>query len=136
MLELTVSLFVVKLSQHKYFNNMLQKSKPQLIKITDLAVQKIAEMVNLRGKPTAGIRIGIRTKGCSGLSYTLEYSDQINSTDEIIEAGAVKVLVDPKSVLFLIGSTMDYKEEEFASGFMFTNPNEKGRCGCGESFHI
>jgi iron-sulfur cluster assembly protein len=112
------------------------KKRPQLLNVTDIAASKIKEMISARSKDTAGIRIGIRTKGCSGLSYTLEYSDQVNPTDEVIEVGDVKLLVDPKSILFLIGSTFDYKEEEFSNGFFFTNPNEKGRCGCGESFHV
>ena len=112
------------------------KKRPQLLNVTDIAASKIKEMISARSKDTAGIRIGIRTKGCSGLSYTLEYSDQVNPTDEVIEVGDIKLLIDPKSILFLIGSTFDYKEEEFSNGFFFTNPNEKGRCGCGESFHV
>lgn len=112
------------------------KYRPTLLNVTPLAVTKIKDMIAARGKPTAAIRIGVRTKGCSGLSYTLEYSDEITSKDQLVENDNVKIVIDPKAVLFIIGSTMDYKEEEFSSGFFFTNPNEKGRCGCGSSFHV
>lgn len=89
-----------------------------------------------RGKPSVGIKVGVRTKGCSGLSYTVEYADAVEKFDEVVDAGDFKVLIDPKAVLFLIGTEMDYVEEKLKSGFTFRNPNEKGRCGCGESFHV
>jgi iron-sulfur cluster assembly protein len=78
----------------------------------------------------------VRTKGCSGLSYTLEYADDKAPSDEVVEAHGVRLLVDPKASLFLIGTEMDYEVEKLKSGFVFRNPNEKGRCGCGESFHV
>lgn len=107
------------------------------IQITDNAAEQIQHLLAKRGKPSAGIRIGVRSRGCSGLSYTLEYADEINKFDEVVEQKGVKVLIDPKAIMFLIGTEMDYKEEsKFKSGFTFTNPNEKGRCGCGESFHV
>ena len=112
------------------------KNRPQLLNVTPTALDKVKDMIAARSRSTAGIRIGIRTKGCSGLSYTLEYSDIIEDKDQVITIDDVTILIDPKSVLFLIGSTMDYKEEEFSTGFFFTNPNEKGRCGCGQSFHV
>ncbi|OYY35673.1 MAG: Fe-S cluster assembly scaffold SufA [Rhodospirillales bacterium 24-66-33] len=104
--------------------------------VTPLAGERIKGMIEGRGKPTAGIRIGVRTKGCSGLSYTLEFADKQEPMDEVIEAAGIKLLVDPKASLFLIGTEMDYEEEKLKSGFVFRNPNEKGRCGCGESFHV
>lgn len=113
-----------------------RRPRPQLMTVTPLAGERIQGMIEGRGKPTAGIRIGVRTKGCSGLSYTLEFADKQEPMDEVIEAHGIKLLVDPKASLFLIGTEMDYEEEKLKSGFVFRNPNEKGRCGCGESFHV
>ena len=100
------------------------------------AAPAVKALIDGRGKPTAGIRIGVRSKGCSGLSYTLEFADKQEPMDEVIETGGIKLLIDPKASLFLIGTEMDYEEEKLKSGFVFRNPNEKGRCGCGESFHV
>lgn len=107
-----------------------------ILSISDKALERINALLDKRGKPSAGIKVGIRTRGCSGLSYTVEYADEISKFDEVVEQGGVKLLIDPKAVMFLIGTEMDYIEEQFKSGFIFRNPNEKGRCGCGESFHV
>lgn len=109
---------------------------PTAITISDRAADHIKALMAKREKPTFGIKVGIRTRGCSGLSYTIEYADEASKFDEVIEEKGVRVLIDPKAIMFLIGTEMDYKEEKFKSGFTFTNPNEKGRCGCGESFHV
>lgn len=109
---------------------------PAAITISDNAASRIQAMMAARGKPAAGIRVGIRTRGCSGLSYTIEYADEVNKFDEVVEDKGVKVLIDPKAIMFLLGTEMDFVEEKFKSGFTFVNPNEKGRCGCGESFHV
>ena len=108
----------------------------ELLTITEAAAHRVKALLDGRGKPSSGIRIGIRSKGCSGLSYTLEFADEISPYDDVIEAYGVKVLVDPKAVMFILGSQMDYVEDKLASGFVFKNPNEKGKCGCGESFHV
>jgi iron-sulfur cluster assembly protein len=92
-------------------------------------------MAKSRGD-VAGLRIGIKSKGCSGLSYSVEYAKERSPGDEIIEDKGITIFVDPKATLFIIGSEMDYVEDKLQSGFVFRNPNEKGRCGCGESFHI
>jgi len=113
-----------------------RRPRPKLMTVTPLAAERVKGLIDGRGKPTAGIRIGVRTKGCSGLSYTLEFADKQEPMDEVIEADGIKLLVDPKASLFLIGTEMDYEEEKLKSGFVFRNPNEKGRCGCGESFHV
>jgi iron-sulfur cluster assembly protein len=110
--------------------------RPPPIHITDAAAEKIKQLLAKRGKPSAGIRIGIRTKGCSGLSYTLEYADAKGPFDEVVDDKGVTILIDPKATLFIIGTEMDYAEDKLESGFVFRNPNEKGRCGCGESFHV
>jgi len=104
--------------------------------VTPAAVERAKTLIEGRGKPTAGIRIGVRTKGCSGLSYTLEFADKQEPMDEVVETQGIKLLIDPKASLFLIGTEMDYEEEKLKQGFVFKNPNEKGRCGCGESFHV
>jgi len=113
-----------------------RRPRPQVMSVTPAAVERIKELIDKRGKPTAGIRIGVRSKGCSGMSYTLEYADGQQPMDEVVETGGVKLLIDPKASLFLIGTEMDYAEEKLKTGFVFRNPNEKGRCGCGESFHV
>lgn len=113
-----------------------RRPRPQLMTVTPAAAERAKALIEGRGKPTAGIRIGVRTKGCSGLSYTLEFADSQQPMDEVVETEGVKLLIDPKASLFLIGTEMDYEEEKLKSGFVFKNPNEKGRCGCGESFHV
>lgn len=104
--------------------------------VTDAAATRIQALLAGRGKPSAGVRIGVRTKGCSGLSYTLEFADEKGDFDDQIEAGGVTILIDPKATMFILGTEMDFVEDSMESGFVFRNPNEKGRCGCGESFHI
>ena len=107
-----------------------------IMSISDAAMGRINVLLAKRGKPSAGIKVGVRSRGCSGLSYTIEYADEIGKFDEVVERDGVKVLIDPKAVMFLIGTEMHFVEEELKSGFQFVNPNEKGRCGCGESFHV
>ena len=107
-----------------------------MITVTHSAVNQIKKMMTSRPNIPHGVKLGINTKGCSGLSYTLEYVDNVDTNDEVFEFDNIKILVDPKSSLFLIGTQMDYVEGELESGFKFVNPNEKGRCGCGESFHV
>jgi iron-sulfur cluster assembly protein len=108
----------------------------QAMTLTDAAAARVKALLDKRGKPSAGIRIGVRTKGCSGLSYTLEYADERGKFDEVVEDKGVTILIDPKAAMFILGTEMDYVEEKMETGFRFTNPNEKGRCGCGESFHV
>ena len=114
----------------------VRRPRPQVMSVTPAAAERVKALIDGRGKPTAGIRIGVRTKGCSGMSYTLEFADKQEPMDEIVETAGIKLLIDPKASLFLIGTEMDYEEEKLKSGFVFRNPNEKGRCGCGESFHV
>jgi iron-sulfur cluster assembly protein len=111
-------------------------ARPAALTVTDAAAARIQTLLDKRGKPSIGIRVGVRSRGCSGLSYTLEYADEKGKFDEIVEDKGVTVLVDPKAVMFILGTEMDYVEEKLESGFVFRNPNEKGRCGCGESFHV
>ena len=105
-----------------------------IIQLTDAAMER-AKML-LEKKPAAGLRIGITTKGCSGMSYKVDYAEEPESGDEVVSQDGITVYVDPKAVMYILGSEMDYVEDKFFSGFVFRNPNEKGRCGCGESFHV
>tara|TARA_Y100000991_G_scaffold197405_1_gene167843 strand:+ start:473 stop:796 length:324 start_codon:yes stop_codon:yes gene_type:complete len=107
-----------------------------MITVTSNAIDHIKEMISSRDKNTLGVKVGINTKGCSGLSYTMQFVDRIDSNDEILTFDDVKIFIDKKASLFLIGTEMDYVKGELESGFKFINPNEKGRCGCGESFHV
>ena len=111
-------------------------SMPAPIIVTDAAAERVKALLAGRGKPSVGIRIGVRTKGCSGLSYTLEFADEKGKCDEVVEADGVTILIDPKATMFILGTEMDYVEDKLESGFVFRNPNEKARCGCGESFHV
>jgi iron-sulfur cluster assembly protein len=113
-----------------------RRPRPQVMTVTPAAAERVKALIDKRGKPTAGIRIGVRSKGCSGMSYTLEYAEQQEPMDEVVETEGVKLLIDPKASLFLIGTVMDFEEDKLKAGFVFRNPNEKGRCGCGESFHV
>ena len=113
-----------------------RRPRPQVMTVTPAAAERVRTLIEGRGKPTVGVRIGVRSKGCSGLSYTLEFADKQEPLDEVIDTQGIKLLIDAKASLFLIGTEMDYEEEKLMSGFVFKNPNEKGRCGCGESFHV
>ena len=108
----------------------------QAMTVTEAAAERIKALLAKRGKPSAGIRIGVRSRGCSGLSYTLEYADEKGKFDEVVEEKGVTVLIDPKATMFILGTEMDFVDDKLQSGFTFRNPNEKGRCGCGESFHV
>jgi iron-sulfur cluster assembly protein len=107
-----------------------------ILSVTDAAVQRIKVLLAERGKPSAGIRIGIKSRGCNGLAYTLEYTDAAPPHDDVIQTQNVTIFIDPKASLFIIGTEMDFIDTKVESGFVFRNPNEKGRCGCGESFHV
>ncbi len=108
----------------------------QVMTITDAAADQVRALLAKRDKDSGNVRIGVRTAGCSGLSYTLEYADEQGEFDEVVEDNGVTVFVDPKAVMFVVGTEMDFVSEKLQSGFVFNNPNEKGRCGCGESFHV
>lgn len=109
---------------------------PQMLTLTDAAAERVKSLIAKSDKPVLGIRIGVKTRGCSGLSYSVEYAEEQKRFEDVVEDKGVKLFIDPTAVMFLIGSEMDYVDDKFQSGFTFTNPNEKGRCGCGESFHV
>ena len=107
-----------------------------MLSLTDKAAERVKSLMAKSEKPVIGLRVGVSTRGCSGLSYQVEYAEEQRPLEDVIEDKGVKILIDPTAVMFLFGSTMDYVEDKFQSGFVFSNPNEKGRCGCGESFHV
>jgi iron-sulfur cluster assembly protein len=109
---------------------------PQPLSVTSEAAERVKALLAQRQSPALGIRIGVRSKGCSGLSYTLEFAEEKGPFDEVVETDGVTILIDPKATMFILGTEMDYVEDKLESGFVFRNPNEKGRCGCGESFHV
>ena len=108
----------------------------QIITLSDNAAQRIKEIMSKAKDSSIGVRIGVKTGGCAGMSYVMEYAKSSNSNEEIIEDKGVKVLIDPSAVMYLLGTEMDYKKEDFSSTFVFNNPNETERCGCGESFKV
>ena len=108
----------------------------QIITLSDNAAQRIKEIMANTKEPSIGVRIGGKSGGCAVMSYIMEYAKSSNSNDEVIEDKGVKVLIDPSAVMYLLGTEMDYKKEELSSTFVFKNPNETERCGCGESFKV
>ena len=108
----------------------------QLITLSDNAAIRIKEIMASASKSTIGVRVGIKSGGCAGMSYLMEYVEKVKVDDEVVEDKGVKVFIDPGAVMYLLGTEMDYKKEEFSSTFIFKNPNETERCGCGESFKI
>ena len=108
----------------------------QLITLSDNAASRIKEILSNDETKSIGVRVGVKSGGCAGMSYIMEYAKKINPTDEIIEDKGVKVFIDPGAIMYLLGTEMDYKKEQFSSTFVFKNPNETERCGCGESFKI
>ena len=110
--------------------------RPPVVTLTDAAAERVKSLVAKSDKPVQGLRIGVKTRGCSGMSYSVEYADEPKKFEEVVEQKGVKLFIDPTAVMFILGSEVDYTEDRFSSGFTFVNPNEKGRCGCGESFHV
>ena len=107
-----------------------------IITLSVNAANKIKEIMSSAQKDSIGVRIGVKAGGCAGMSYVMEYSKVLNPNDEVIEDKGVKVFIDSAAVMYLLGTEMDYKKEDFSSTFVFNNPNETERCGCGESFKI
>ena len=108
----------------------------QIITLSESAANRIKEIMSKAEKDSVGVRVGVKSGGCAGMSYVMEYAKKINPSDEIIEDKGVKVFVDPGAIMYLLGTEMDYKKEDFSSTFVFKNPNETERCGCGESFKV
>ena len=108
----------------------------QVITLSDRAAERVKEIISQAKQPIYGVRVGVASGGCAGMSYVMEYTKDSNPSDEVIEDKGVKVFIDPAAVMYLIGTEMDYKKDDFSSSFTFKNPNETERCGCGESFKV
>ena len=108
----------------------------QIISLSENAAKRIKEIMSGAEKNSLGVRVGVKSGGCAGMSYIMEYAKEINPNDEIIEDKGVKVYIDSAAVMYLLGTEMDYKKDNFSTSFTFNNPNETERCGCGESFKI
>ena len=112
------------------------RPRPQVMRLTDAAATRIRDVMARAANPVAGVRVGVKNGGCAGQSYTVEYAHEIRPTDEVVEDKGVKILVDPKAVLFLLGTEMDYKVDKMQAQFIFNNPNQVSACGCGESVQL
>ena len=109
------------------------RPRPQVIRLTDAAAERIKYVMANAAAPVIGVRVGVKNGGCAGMAYTMEYADSVKPADEVVEDKGVKLLIDPKAVLFLIGTEMDWKIGKLSSQFVFNNPNQTSACGCGES---
>ena len=109
------------------------RPRPQVMRLSDAAATRIKEIMAKADRPFAGVRVGVKNGGCAGMSYTLEYAETAKPTDEVITDKGVTLLVDPKAVMFLLGTEMDYKVDKLSAQFVFNNPNQESACGCGES---
>lgn len=112
------------------------RPRPQIMKLTDAAAARVREIMAKSEKPMAGLRIGVKNGGCAGMEYTLEWAEDQKPFDEVVEDKGVKVLVDAKAMMFLLGTEMDYQTSALKSGFVFNNPNQVSACGCGESVQL
>ena len=112
------------------------RPRPQVMRLTDAAALRIKDVMARAERPVMGVRVGVKNGGCAGMEYTMEYATTANPTDEVVEDKGVKILIDPKAVLFLLGTEMDFKTEKLSAQFVFNNPNQTGACGCGESVQL
>jgi iron-sulfur cluster assembly protein len=113
-----------------------RRPRPQVMRITDIAAERVREIIENSEKTIVGVRVGVKNGGCAGMSYTMDFAEEIGKFDEVVEDKGVKIVVDPKAVMFLLGTEMDYKVEKLSSVFVFNNPNQTSACGCGESVAI
>jgi len=112
------------------------RPKPQVVRLTEAAAERIKAVMAKADRPIAAVRVGVKNGGCAGMSYTMEYAENVEPLDEIVEDKGVRILIDPKAVLFLLGTEMDYKVDKLSAQFVFNNPNQTAACGCGESVQL
>jgi len=111
----------------------MARSLPKAISLTDAAAERVKDIMTHADQTYVGVRLGVENGGCAGMSYTMEYAETQAPLDEVVEDKGVKILIDPKAILFLLGTEMDYQVDKMTSGFVFNNPNQVDACGCGES---
>lgn len=109
---------------------------PKVMTLTEAAASRVHSIIENSEMPIAGLKIGVKNGGCAGMEYTLDYADEIENSSDVIEDKGVKIVIDPKAILFLLGTEMDYEVSKLSSGFVFKNPNQTSACGCGESVAI
>jgi iron-sulfur cluster assembly protein len=109
------------------------RPRPQVMRLSDAAAARIKDLIAKADRPIAGLRVGVKNGGCAGMSYTMDYAEKVEPSDEVVDDKGVRLLIDPKAVLFLLGTEMDYKVDKLSSQFVFNNPNQTSACGCGES---
>lgn len=109
---------------------------PKTLSLTDAAAARVKDLMARSDKPVLGLRIGVKTRGCSGMSYTVEYVTEEKPFEDVVEDKGVRLYIDPMALMFIIGSEMDYQDDKMQSGFVFNNPNATAHCGCGESFSV
>jgi len=114
----------------------MRSSRFKAMSVTEAAAERVKEIVAAADKPIVGVRVGVKNGGCAGMSYTMEFAEAAAANDEVVEDKGVKLLIDPKALLFLLGSEMDFKVDKLSASFVFRNPNETSACGCGESVAI
>jgi iron-sulfur cluster assembly protein len=114
----------------------VRRPRPKVVTLTDRAAERVREIMDRAEKPYAGLRVGVKNGGCAGQEYVLEYAETADPLDEVVEDRGVRILIEPKAILFLIGSEIDYEVSKLSSKFVFHNPNETDACGCGESVTI
>lgn len=112
------------------------RPRPAVMTVTEAAAARVRDLIARADKPVAGVRVGVKNGGCAGMSYTMDLADTVDKGDEVIETQGVKVLIDPKAVLFLLGTMMDFTVDKMSAKFVFRNPNETSACACGESVSI
>ena len=111
-------------------------NRPPPMTLTDSAAERVKVLMSSREVPAIGLRIGVNPKGCAGHAYSLDFAEEKGPLDEVVESKGVTLVIDAKAIMFVLGTELDYVEDSMQSSFVFRNPNEKGRCGCGESFHV
>jgi iron-sulfur cluster assembly protein len=114
----------------------IMRPRPKVMSLTEAAAERVRDIMRRSERPVAGLRVGVKNGGCAGMEYTMQWADHQEPLDEVVEDKGVKIFIDPKAVLFLLGTEMDYRVETLKSGFVFNNPNQTSACGCGESVQL